>query len=57
MPDHRQIFLQPVDQIAADDLHMIEIELHAQVGLADLGDDIGGMLDLVEKIIRQVARG
>ena len=35
---------------------MIEIELHADVRLADLGDDVGGVLDAVEEIIRPVAR-
>ncbi len=43
-------------QIAADDLHVIEIELHLDVRLARLGDDVGGVLDVVEEIIRPVAR-
>src|ERR1035441_9090333 len=34
MADHRQVLLQAMEQIAADNLHMVEIELHAQVRLA-----------------------
>ena len=56
MADDRQVFLEPVEQIAADDLRMVEIELDAQVRLAGLGDDVGGVLDAVEEIIRPVAR-
>ena len=32
--------------VAADDLHVIKIELDAQVGRADLADYVGGMLDM-----------
>ena len=56
MADHRQILLEPVQQVAADDLHVIKIELHAQVRLADLGDDVGGVLGAIEEIARPVAR-
>ena len=50
------MLLEPPDQIAADDLHMIEIELDAHIRPADLGDDVGGMLGPVEEIVRPVAR-
>ena len=51
-----QIFLEALEQIAADDLHVIEIELDAHVRRADLADDVGGVLDAAEKIVRPVAR-
>ncbi len=54
--DQRQILLEPVEDVAADDLHMIEIELDAHVGLADLADDVGGVLDVVEEVAGPVAR-
>ena len=54
MADDGHEFLQPADDVAADDLHVIEIELHADVRLAGLGDDVGGVLDAVEEIIRPV---
>src|SRR5664279_2504929 len=54
MADHRQMLLQAVEEVAAHDLHMIKIELDAQVRPADFGDDVGGVLDAVEEIIRPV---
>lgn len=54
--DERQVLLEAVQQIAADDLHVIEIELDLHVRLAELGDNVGGVLDAVEIIIRPVAR-
>ena len=56
MADQRQVLLEAGDEIAADDLHMVEIVLDFHIGLADLGDDVGGLLDAAEKIIRPVAR-
>ena len=44
------------EQVAADDLHMIEIELDSHVRHPGLGDDVGGVLDVIEKIARPVAR-
>src|ERR1700675_3539272 len=37
--DRRQIFLEALEEIAADDLDVIEIELDAQVRRADFADD------------------
>jgi hypothetical protein len=54
--DHGKEFSETLDKIAADDLDMIKIELDAQVRRADLTDDVGGMLDVPEKIVRPVAR-
>src|SRR6185437_494310 len=54
--DHREVVLEPVQQVTAHDLHVIEIELHAQVGPSHLGDDIGGVLDVIEEVVRPVAR-
>ena len=56
MPDDRQIFLEAPDQIAADDLDVVEIELHAHVRRADLADEVGGVFDVAEEITRPVAR-
>ena len=50
MTDERQVCLEAPDEIAAEDLCMIEIELNAQIGAADLGDDISGLLDAIEEI-------
>ena len=44
-PISGKIFLEALDQIAADDLHMIEIELDAHIRRADFLDEIGGVLD------------
>src|SRR5450755_822470 len=54
--DHGQVLLKAMEQIAAHDLHMVEIELEAKVRLAGLGDDVGGVLHTIEEIIRPVAR-
>ena len=35
---------------------VVKIELDFHVRLADLGDDVGGLLDAGEKIVRPVAR-
>ena len=56
MPDDWQIFLEPPYKIAADDLNVIEIELNAHIRPSDLANDIGGLLDAREEIIRSVAR-
>src|ERR1700685_1865757 len=53
--DGEELF-EALEQIAADDLHVIKIELDAHIGRADLGDDIGGMLDAAQEIARPVAR-
>ena len=47
-------FSQPVDQIATDNLHVIEIELHPDIGFAEFCDHVGSVLDVIEKIIRPV---
>ena len=54
--DQRQVGLETADEIAGHDLHMIEIELDAQVRRADLAHDVGGMLDAAEEIVGPVAR-
>src|ERR1039457_7248186 len=56
MADHRQVFLQPMEEIAPPGLHMAEIEVDAQVRFADLSDDVGGVLRAVVEIIWPVAR-
>ena len=50
MADERQVCFEAPDEIAAEDLCVIKIELNAQIGAADLGDDIGGLLDAIEEI-------
>src|SRR5262245_55655113 len=55
MANHRKKFLETMDQVTADDLHVIEIELHADIWLADLCDNSGRVLHMIEKIIRPVA--
>ena len=47
---------EAADEIAAEDLHVVEIELDAQIRRADLADDVGGMLDAIEEIAWPVAR-
>ena len=56
MADDRKVLLEPAYEIAADDLRVIEIELHAQVFPLDLGDDVGRVLGAGEEIVRPVAR-
>src|SRR6185295_5905864 len=46
--------LEAVDQIAADDLYVIEIELHADIGLRGFFNDGSGVLDMIEKIVGPV---
>src|SRR6185295_15625386 len=46
--------LEAVDQIAADDLYVIEIELHADIGLRGFFNDGSSVLDVIEKIVRSV---
>jgi hypothetical protein len=46
MADQGAEFFETSDQVAADDLHVIKIELDAQVGRADLADYVGGVLDM-----------
>src|SRR5579864_2989902 len=53
--DDGEEFFEALEQIAAHDLHVIEIELDAHIGRADLGDDVGGVLDPAQEIIRPVA--
>src|SRR6476660_2012473 len=54
--DKRQVRLEAADEVAADDLHVIEVELNAQVRRADPLDDIGGVFHAAHEIIRAVAR-
>ena len=56
MPDHGHVLFEALDQIAADDLGMIEVELDAHVRPLHLGDDIGRVLGAGEKIVGPVAR-
>src|SRR5439155_5772541 len=56
MPDNRKVLLEPSDEIAADDLDVIEIELNAHIRPLHLGDDVGCLLDAAEEIIRPIAR-
>src|SRR5215470_11528366 len=55
MTDDRMIARKPRHQVAALDLGMIEIELHAHIGPADLRDDAGGLLGPVQEIVGPVA--
>ena len=54
--DQRQVFFEAADEIAADDLGVIEIELDAHIFPFNLGDDVGGVLGAVQVIVRPVAR-
>ncbi len=56
MADERQMLLESPDEIAADDLGVIEVELDAHVRPLHLGDDVGRLLDAGEEIVRPVAR-
>src|SRR3954447_6497765 len=55
MTDARQMAFEPPDQIAADDLLMIEIELQLYVRPLEPGDDVSALLGTCQKIIRPVA--
>src|SRR4030095_5241365 len=55
MANHRKDCLETMDQVSADNLHMIEIELHADICFADLCDNVCRVLHMIEKIIRPVA--
>src|SRR5260221_4129447 len=48
--DQRLVRLEAPDEIAADDLHMIKIELDLHIRPPDLGADFGGLLDPLEEI-------
>ena len=52
--DDLLVLPEALDQIAADDLHMVEIVLQPQVRLADLGNDVGAVLDLGQEIARLI---
>src|SRR5712691_4257382 len=54
--DMGQMLLEPSDQVAADDLGVIEVELDAQVRVFYLRDDVGRLLGAGEEIVRAVAR-
>src|SRR5262249_35207909 len=56
MPDRGEMLLETFDQIAPDDLRVIEIELDAHVRLAHLGDNVGGVLGAGEEIVGTIAR-
>ena len=56
MADQGKMFLEAADEIAADDLRVIEVELHAHVRPLHLGDDVGRLLGAGEEIVRPVAR-
>src|SRR5262245_29185037 len=55
MSDHGVEFFETADQIAANDLNVIKIELHADVRPAGLCDHIGRMLVMIEKIVWAIA--
>src|SRR5690242_20447184 len=44
MADHGHVLFEARDEITADDLGMIEVELDAHVRPLHLGDDVGGVL-------------
>jgi hypothetical protein len=54
--DERKKRFEAADEVAANDLNVIKVELDAQVHRADYADDVGRMLDAIEKIARTVAR-
>src|SRR5580704_11574301 len=54
--DHGEEFFEALEQIARHDLHVVEIELDAHIRRADLGDNVGGVLDPAQEIARPVAR-
>src|SRR5437660_24959 len=54
--DERKILFEAFDQIAADDLGMIEVELNAHIWPLNFGNDVGRLLDPAEEIIRPIAR-
>src|SRR3954451_1790032 len=54
--DERKILFEAFDQIAADDLRMIEVELNAHIWPLKFGNDVGRLLDPAEEIIRPIAR-
>src|ERR1700704_4808078 len=56
VPGQRQEFLETLQEVAADDLDVIEIELDAHIRPVDLGDQIRRLLDPRDEIIRPVAR-
>src|ERR1700730_17449809 len=51
-----KVFFESPDEIAPDNLGMIEIELDAQIWTADLGDDVRRLFDAGEEVIRPIAR-
>src|SRR5262245_49016687 len=55
MPDDGQEFFETVHQISTNDLNVIEIKLHADVFFPNLGNNVGCMFDMVEKIVWSVA--
>jgi hypothetical protein len=54
--DERQVVLEAHEQIAADDLGVVKIELNFDVGPVDPADQVGRVFDAGEKIIGSVAR-
>src|SRR3974390_83204 len=54
MTDQAKMLLQPPDEIAAHDLDMIEVELDTHIRPRNLVDDVGGVLDPAEEIVRAV---
>src|SRR5215472_18112371 len=44
MADERQVFFESPDEIAADDLGVVEVELDAHVRPLHPGDDVGRLL-------------
>src|SRR4029079_13593819 len=55
MTDHRQELFHAADQIAAHNLHVVKVELHPDIRLADLCYHIGRVFDVIKKIIWPIA--
>src|SRR5436190_15000693 len=47
---------EPGNEIASDDLRMIEVELDADIRPLYLGDEVGGVLGAGEKVVRTISR-
>jgi hypothetical protein len=55
MTDDGQEFFKTIDQVSTHDLNVIEIELHADVLLPDLANNVRRVFDMIQEIIRPIA--
>ena len=55
VPDQREMRLHALEHVTLHHLHMIEVVHDLQVRLADLGDDVGDVLDVRDEIAGPVA--